>query len=508
MMNQEQPRRRLSELLQSWVQLQPDEDVTVADLSMDSRCAKSGDLFVAVGGSSVHGAKFIPEAMAKGVAAVVTDNNPVDSRSAVSAAYPGVPVIHVADLHAKLGQLAQRFFHPAPMDLEIIGVTGTNGKSSCAYFLAQCLHTAQQPCGLVGTLGYGLFAAIHPSNHTTPNVVELHRLLSQFHRQGAKYMVMEVSSHGLDQGRVDAVDFRVALFTNLSHDHLDYHKTMAAYGQAKQRLFEMPGLKYAIINVDDEFGRELCQRIQGQTAVIAVTLNAQVLGGDAPVIYANHIESHGEGTRFDLISPWGKATLAVALLGQFNVRNLLTVFGALCCLNMPFNAAVAKISQVTTVPGRMERFGAKGQPLVVVDYAHSPDALANVLQALCPHLGPQAQLWCVFGCGGDRDVSKRPLMGAIAEQFAHRVILTDDNPRSENGQDIIKQILQGCVAPQKVMVQRDRRQAIQYAISRAKVHDVVLVAGKGHEEYQQIGTHRIPFSDRQVVPEILKEWAP
>lgn len=502
----EQPKRCLSELLQSWVQLQPGEDVTVRDLSLDSRQAKSGDLFVAVSGSHVHGAKFIPEAIAKGVAAVVIDNSQVDPRSTVSAAYPGVPVIHVADLNAKLGQLARRFFHPAPLEMEIIGITGTNGKSSCAYFLAQCLHTEQHPCGLVGTLGYGLFAAIQPGSHTTPNVVELHRLLSQFQRHEAKYMVMEVSSHGLDQGRVDAVDFGIALFTNLSHDHLDYHKTMAAYGQAKQRLFEVPGLKYAIINVDDEFGCELSRRIRGQTPVIAVTLNAQVRAGDTGVIYAHGIESHAEGMRFELISPWGKAAVTTPLLGQFNIRNLLTVFGALCCLNMPFDVAVGKISEVTTVPGRMERFGAKGQPLVVVDYAHSPDALANVLQALRPHLGVQARLWCVFGCGGDRDVTKRPMMGAIAEQFAHHVILTDDNPRSENGQDIIEQILQGCAEPEKIRVQRDRRQAIQYAISHAKVHDVVLVAGKGHEEYQQIGTHRIPFSDRQVVPEILKEW--
>ena len=345
-------------------------------------------------------------------------------------------------------------------------------------------------------------------SHTTPDALTLHALLNDMRAQGARSVVMEASSHGLEQGRVNHVAFDTAIFTNLSRDHLDYHLTMAAYAAAKRRLFLMPGLKKAVINTDDVYGRELLAALPASVHSVAYGLTPihPELRSHAGV-WGSNVQLSMNGFEMDVSSPWGEGHLCSPLLGRFNASNLLAVLAVLLLNGIPLAEALRRVAEINTIPGRMERFSAVGKPLVVVDYAHTPDALTQVLSTLREHLTRGARLWCVFGCGGERDCGKRPLMGAAAEQLADYVVITDDNPRHEDPLGIITDILAGLANPDGVYIQRLRAEAIAFAITYARPGDIVLVAGKGHESHQQIGAQKFPFSDRQRVFDLLNKAA-
>lgn len=348
-------------------------------------------------------------------------------------------------------------------------------------------------CGIIGTLGYGFPGALNHGLHTTPDAVTMQRLLAEFVAAGAAYAAMEVSSHALEQGRVRAVAFAAAVFTNLSRDHLDYHGDMERYAGAKTRLFHSEGLAAAVVNCEDDHGRELI-------AALAPRMRVVTYGFSRGDVHARALDCARDGLRLRVLTPGGEVDVAAPLLGRFNAANLLAALAALIALGFDPADAACRLSNVVPVPGRVERFkGADGRPLVVVDYAHTPDALEQVLRALRPHAA--GRLWCVFGCGGDRDRGKRPQMGRIAERLADSVILTDDNPRHEPGDAIVRDIAAGMRAPPRVI--RERKAAIAAALSEAGAEDVVLIAGKGHEDYQQVGDRRLPYSDRETVRILL-----
>jgi UDP-N-acetylmuramoyl-L-alanyl-D-glutamate--2,6-diaminopimelate ligase len=493
--------KRLSELLVGIAGVAPASDRAITGLTLDSRKVHPGDLFVALPGLQQDGRGFIADAIARGAAAVVYDSDGYD---------PGplaVPTVGTAKLASRASAIADRFYDAPSRDLLVIGVTGTNGKTTCTQLLAQALdhegetvhatgaagHPACGRCAVIGTLGYGFPNAIDPGLHTTPDAITTQRVLAEALAAGATYAAMEVSSHALEQGRVDAVVFAVAVFTNLSRDHLDYHGDMERYAAAKSQLFTRDGLNAAIINCDDAYGRRLINALGGRTRVVTYGLSS----GD---ISARSLDCAHDGLRLRARTPHGEVDIAAPLLGRFNASNLLAVLATLLALGFEPDAAVRRLSRLRPVPGRVERFKVSDdRPLVVIDYAHTPDALEQVLQALRPHVA--GQLWCVFGCGGDRDRGKRPQMGAIAERLADRVILTDDNPRHESGDAIIRDIAAGMHAPPRVL--RDRKSAIAAALSEAAAGDIILVAGKGHEDYQLVGDTRHPYSDRDTVRGLL-----
>ena len=364
--------------------------------------------------------------------------------------------------------------------------------------LGQALDRLGRRAATIGTLGAGFAGSLYVGERTTPDVISVQRLLARFLAEGATDIAMEVSSHALDQGRVDGVQFRLAVFTNLTRDHLDYHGSMEAYGAAKQRLFEWPGLAAAVINIDDAFGR----RLAASLPVTVARLGFAIDQANADV-RATGIEAHAHGLRFDLHTPWGEARIESPLLGRFNVSNLLAVAASLGALGHEFAEIRSVLGALEPVSGRMSRLGGEaGRPLVVVDYAHTPDALEQALASVRAHCA--GVLVCVFGCGGERDAGKRPQMAGIAERLADRVIVTDDNPRAEDGDAIVAAIMQGFRDPAAIVVERDRHRAIHRAIAEARADDIVLVAGKGHEPYQEIGGRRLPFDDREVARQALE----
>jgi len=495
----------LSYLLQGLVMLEADSDCAVVGLALDSRHLSPGELFFACAGETVHGLDYALQAAEKGAAAIVYDaRDQLRAESVVAAINDAVPLIAIADLPGHVGVIAARFYQNPSQDQFVIGITGTNGKTSCSHFLAQALSSRDGGCGLIGTLGYGLYGQLSHGQHTTPDAVQLQAELASIYDAGARQVVMEVSSHGLEQQRVSGVAFDAAVFTNLSHDHLDYHGDLASYAAAKRRLFRMPGLRYAVINHDDAYGRELMALLAEQSSTVLQVLSYGFDQAADVCAVARRFDS--SGFELQITTPWGQGVLCSRLLGRFNASNLLAALAALLLMDIPLEQALLTLGQSRAVSGRMEHFGgAAGQPLVVVDYAHTPDALQQVLQTLREHC--RGRLWCVFGCGGGRDRDKRPRMGAIAEQVADSLILTDDNPRHEAGAAIIEDIIAGIRMPEQVVVQRDRAQAIDLAVASAVAGDVVLVAGKGHEEYQLIGDQILPFSDRHYVSKLLGEVA-
>ena len=471
-------------------------DRPIAGVQLDSRKVRAGELFIALAGTQGHGADYITSAIEQGAAAVLVE---ADAEEMELRDFQGVtiPIISIKGLRSLAGVIAARFYgHPARA-MTVIGITGTNGKTSVSQFIAQALN-AKAPCGVVGTLGSGLWGQLIDTGHTTPDAVSLQVELATQRDAGARFVAMEVSSHGLHQERVSGVAFDVAVFTNLSHDHLDYHGDMEAYAEAKQRLFKQTGLRVGVLNLDDATGAQWYKALQDELTLIGYSLNP-ALAGKAELV-AEKLELSAQGIAMELVSPEGRASLNSPLLGRFNASNLLAALGALIGTGLTLDEAVTALAQVRTVPGRMERFGGAGQPLVVVDYAHTPDALEQALKALREH--QPENLICVFGCGGDRDKEKRPLMGAIAARLADSVIVTDDNPRHEAADAIVKDILAG-MGDRQPRIVRDRATAIAEAIGLAQSNDIVLVAGKGHEDYQQLGDVRLPFSDREVVKNLL-----
>ena len=461
----------LHELLEGLALAPPGLDPLVTGLGADSRALHAGDAFIALAGESTHGLRHLDQAQAAGASVILFEPPAPDALKlpANAIAFPG--------LRARQGELANRFYGAPSKALRLVGVTGTNGKTSTVQLITQALALSGVTAGSIGTLGAGLHGRLVAGERTTPDVVAVHRLLAGMRDEGATHVAMEVSSHALAQGRVDAVAFQVAVFTNLTRDHLDFHGSMDAYGDAKALLFGWPTLESVVINLDDPFGVRLATRIA------------------AP-----------EGLHFTLAEDGESHAVASPLLGRFNVENLLAVAGTLRALGWSLADVAAMLPRLSPVGGRMSRVGgSKGQPLVVVDYAHTPDALQQALAALREHT--PGRLTCVFGCGGERDAGKRPLMAAIAEAGADRVIVTDDNPRRENGDDIVAGILAGFTRRGAVHVERDRRRAISQALAGAEAGDVVLVAGKGHEPYQEVAGVRHAFDDLQVASELLEARA-
>jgi UDP-N-acetylmuramoyl-L-alanyl-D-glutamate--2,6-diaminopimelate ligase len=378
----------------------------------------------------------------------------------------------------------------------MVGVTGTNGKTTCSQWIAQALNQAGTRTGVIGTLGYGLRRGLHPLVNTTPDAVWLHAQLADFLRRGARAVSMEVSSIGLDQDRVAGVQFDAALFTNLTRDHLDYHRTMHRYRRAKLRLFECESLKHAIVNLDDDFGRELAHKVKRRgLSIIGYGFGQRhTANRRLPRVAGANFAARAAGMQFDVRTPWGDATIKSPLIGRHNASNLLGSLATLLAGDIQFNDAVATLGRLRPVPGRMQKLGGGRLPVVVVDYAHSPDALQQVLTSLRElAAGSDARIVCVFGCGGDRDRGKRALMGALATRLADRVVITSDNPRSEAPLKIIADIRQG--ARGDYLVEPDRRRAIALALGEARRGDIVLIAGKGHETYQEVAGVRRPFSD-------------
>ncbi|WP_303901789.1 UDP-N-acetylmuramoyl-L-alanyl-D-glutamate--2,6-diaminopimelate ligase [Thiohalomonas denitrificans] len=494
------PGIRLGELLTELADPGRFASVMVSGIALDSRRVVEGGLFLALSGHSRHGLEYVESAVARGAAAILTESADDEPASL----YQGVPLIKVRQLTSRAGRIAGRFYGEPSRQMHVIGVTGTNGKTSVSHFIASSLQDSA-PCGVMGTLGAGVFGALHSTGHTTPDPVTLQALLNSVYSAGVNRLVMEVSSHALVQERVAGVAFDTAVFTNLTHEHLDYHGNMEAYAAAKRQLFEQPGLKTAVINADDPVGSDWLARLDVDLNVIDYGLAER--HGRSPRLLGTDVRLGPRGLSLVIRSPWGSGTLATGLLGRFNAHNLLAALGALLAAGLEFDDALERLSRVQTVPGRMESFGGGGhRPLVVVDYAHTPDALEHVLRAAGEHC--RGNLWCVFGCGGDRDRDKRPLMGRIAERYADFVVMTDDNPRNEDPYLIIEQIRQGMADPDAVQVIRDRGEAMACALQAAVPGDVVVIAGKGHESEQVMGGRSLPFSDRETAARLLGEEVP
>jgi UDP-N-acetylmuramoyl-L-alanyl-D-glutamate--2,6-diaminopimelate ligase len=460
-------------------------------LHCDSRKVGPGDGFIAWPGAASDGRQFVPGALAQGAAACLVERDGVEAF-----AFDRPDVAAYAQLKSQTGPIAAEFFGHPTQALDVLAVTGTNGKTSTAWWLAQALSDVVPepvPCGLIGTLGIGRPPDVEFTGLTTPDPVLLQAQFRRFADQGLAACAIEASSVGIVERRLDGTLVRVAIFTNFTQDHLDYHGTMQAYWDAKAQLFQWPGLRAAVLNVDDVRGTELAQSLHGG-ALDLWTFSCQ----QPARLVARDIGYFEGGLRFAVHEGEAREELATQLIGQYNVSNLLGVIGAMRALGVPLAQAVRACGALLPVPGRMERLAIAGQPLVAVDYAHTPDALDKALQALQPLARQRGgKLWCVFGCGGDRDPVKRPLMAAVAEKNADQVVVTSDNPRGEKPENIISQILLGLSHDRCVQVQADRGLAIAETIAAAAPEDVVLVAGKGHEDYQEIGGVKHPFSDRE-----------
>lgn len=475
-------------------------EIAVRDLALDSRQLSEGALFLACRGTREHGLKHLPQALARGAAAVLWE-----PAAGVTAPDGAVPAIAVENLSARAGEIAARFFgHPA-QKLHGIGITGTDGKTSTAHLLAQALDRLDQPAYYIGTLGWGRHGALRAGDLTTPDAVTLQRQLHRAVQEGCEAVAMEVSSIGLHQSRAAGVRFHTAVLTNVGRDHLDYHGTLENYAAAKRKLFEREELQAIVLNRDDPTGAAWVVEFARLTPQ-ASRLTVYGLDGEAPRgarhVLGRNLHLTASGIGFEVDSHAGRAHIDSRLLGRFNAYNLLAALAALLEKGVALDEACAALSACSTVPGRIEGFrGAHAGPLVVVDYAHTPQALAQVLQAVRAHTA--GKLWCVFGCGGDRDRGKRPLMAATAARAADRVIVTDDNPRSEDPAGIVREIWEGFPAGSEPPVIHDRARAIETAVREADADDVVVVAGKGHEDYQVYGSERRMFSDRDFVRALL-----
>jgi len=497
-----EPVWRLPVLLHGVAEVPAAADIPIEGLAMDSRLLRQGDLFLACAGGRSHGLLHLDEAIARGASAVAWEPAPDIVPPVILARIPLVPV---HGLRHRAGEIADRYYSHPSGEMNVVGVTGTDGKTSVSQFVAQALNAGHDRCAVVGTLGYGFYGELEPGSHTTPDAVTLQRVLHEFRSRGASSVAMEVSSHALDQERVSGVAFDLAVLTNLSRDHLDYHGDLAAYGAAKERLFSTPGLRDAVLNLDDDFGRALAGGLRRGVRRTGVTLaGARVHGLE--IVEATRVEPHPDGLRVEVTTPLGAGRIDSGLLGRFNAYNLLCALVVLLRFDIPLSAALSRLARTRTVPGRMEPFGGADRPLVVVDFAHTDAALRNALAALREHVS--GKITCVFGCGGDRDRGKRPVMGAAAERGADVVIVTDDNPRSEDPAGITREILSGMTRPDRVRVERDRGEAIRAAVDASRPGDAVLVAGKGHETTQTGASGPVDFSDRETVARHLRVAAP
>lgn len=486
-------------------------DLGVKRLVTDSRQVKSGDTFLAYPGEVSDGRNFIVQALANGAASVLWESRGYTWNPAWR-----IPNLGVADLRRRTGEIASHLYGRPSAKLWVIGVTGTNGKTSCSQWIAQSLMRTGRKCAVIGTLGSGFPGALEATLNTTPDAVWLHGALDEFVRGGARAVSMEVSSHGLEQHRLAGIEFDVALLTNVSREHLDYHGTMRRYRAAKARLFRCSSLKYAVLNLDDKFGAEMISRVRRSDISVVGYGFARVRspctsGSRMLRVQGRNLRVGADGLAFDVSTPWGSASLKSRLIGRFNAANLLGSLAGMLASDVSLEDSVRALQRVKAVPGRTERHGGGRRPLVVVDYAHTPDALEKVLLALREMISRHAsrltphdpQLICVFGCGGERDRGKRRLMGAIAARLADRVIITSDNPRREDPNAIIVDIAKG-VRGTRAAIEPDRARAVRLAVGMARRGDIVLVAGKGHEQYQEVDGIKHAFSDSAVVTAALQ----
>jgi len=463
--------------------------IPVSGLSSDSRCLREGYVFIACQGRTSHGLEFLAQAIDAKVAAVVWDS------STATAPPADVPMFAVEDLASHVGTIANRFFDTPSKRIRVTGVTGTNGKTTVAYLIMQCLRLLGDKCAYIGTIGSGIDEISSADGMTTPACIDLHRRLAEFSDAGAQHAAIEVSSHAIEQRRVDGVQFDTAIFTNLSRDHIDYHGSMRAYGETKARLFLDYEVKHRIVSLDTEFGQEIADRC-GPNVVTVSTRFDRVANG-RPYIFVRAVVATERGSKVTVMSSWGAGEFMLPLPGDFNVSNAIEVLAAMLCWNVPIDEACKVLGKVSAPPGRMQRVRPETEaelPAVFVDYAHTPASLEAALRALRQHC--KGRLWCVFGCGGDRDRGKRALMGKIAARHADVPVVTNDNPRSEPPAEIIAGILEQ-MADDTVVIE-DRGAAIAHAVSAASDDDVVLIAGKGHEEHQIVGKQRLLFSDYNI----------
>lgn len=500
--------KSLATLLAGITFVDPDMDCEIQGLSTDSRQVKPGDLFVAYPGGSVDGRDFIEQAIQAGAMAILAEET--DKLNVHSNHLKNSVLLQAQNIQQKIGLIASRFYENPSRKMHVVGVTGTNGKTSIAYLLAEAINhlTAKNACAYFGTLGTGFPRKLQETTHTTLDPIHLQQCLAGFSNKQVTHVAMEVSSHALDQGRVASIEFETAIFTNLTRDHLDYHQTMDAYGMAKTRLFKQFGLKSAVINVDDAFGQQLYDHLPKTIFRLKYSLNDSLAD-----LYASNFTMTNSGMQMHINTPWGEGMLKTSLVGRFNAYNLLAIIGVLG-LTYPFEKILACLETLTPVPGRMQwitvaNANQSNTPFLIIDYAHTPDALEQVLKTAqeLAHM-TKGSLWCVFGCGGDRDQGKRAEMGRIAAQLADHIIITNDNPRSENPEKIADDIFLGMIkkdsGKQKdIQIILDRKNAIKTAFRAAMVdskngRNIVVIAGKGHEQYQIIGTQREFFSDEAV----------
>ncbi len=471
--------------------------VPLGEMQLDSRAVMPGDLFIALKGHAQDGRSYIPAAIARGAAAVIYEATP---EFAFHADVASVPVIGFPLLAERLSALAGHFYGEPGKQLQLVGITGTNGKSTTTQLIANWRSLLGGKAGVLGTLGNGLFGQLQPCANTTGSAVEIQREVARQSAQGADLIAMEVSSHGLVQHRVSALPFAAAAFTNLSRDHLDYHGTMEAYAAAKRSLFAMLPPQDCVMNADDPVSALWLEELP---EAVAYSQQGALLGDKRRFVVAEHVAFHDRGFLVAINSSWGKGVLSAPLLGSFNVDNTLAALSCLLVLGYDLKALLSTAPSLLPVMGRMECFGGEDNPLLVVDYAHTPDGLEKALEAVRQHCA--GQLWCVVGCGGDRDRGKRPMMAAVAERLADHLIITDDNPRTESPEQIVNDMLSGLRHPDTCRVEHHRPTAIRFALAQAGKGDVILIAGKGHEDYQIIGTEKLHYSDRETVAVLLQE---
>ncbi|MBL4637815.1 MAG: UDP-N-acetylmuramoyl-L-alanyl-D-glutamate--2,6-diaminopimelate ligase [Proteobacteria bacterium] len=480
-------------------------DVSVTHITLDSRQVLPDSLFLLLAKDAEQRLQYLNQAIKQGAIAVAFDSQQLlsDEEQNVCQQHKltSYPVNNLSD---NVGEIAARFYGHPSKNLTVIAITGTNGKTSVSQFIAQAFESLNIPCGVIGTLGVGRVNQLKFTGMTTPDPVTLQAMLADFKTQAINHVVIEASSHALAQGRLNSVDIDIAVLTNLSRDHLDYHQSMDSYAAAKQRLFEFASIKHAVINLADDFGKSVAEEVD-RTSVQLLTYSSEAL---SPPHHEMHIQAVAintkpEGISFKLQSKFESVDVNSSLLGRFNIDNLLAAILALHASGIEFKQTIEAITHCHAVEGRMDVYGGGNQVQVVIDFAHTPDALTQALSSLRTHLTKEGQLWCVFGCGGDRDKGKRALMGASAERNADKLVITADNPRSESNVMIVNDIVAGIKHVNEIHIEHDRQKAISYAINAATINDIVLVAGKGHEKYQEIAGIRHPFNDALAVTKVL-----
>ncbi|WP_131794270.1 UDP-N-acetylmuramoyl-L-alanyl-D-glutamate--2,6-diaminopimelate ligase [Fluoribacter gormanii] len=482
---------KLSQLLKPWMH-HIKSDCIVTGLENDSRRIQPGDLFVAYAGAVADGRLFINKAVSAGAVAIAYDPSDFPKDCILPESIPCIPV---PELATQLAAIAKQFYDDPGRFLTVTGVTGTNGKTTIAFQLAQAHHLMGQGAAYIGTIGQGNVDKLQLLDNTTPDALCLQKLLHQYKNQGIKQVCMEVSSHALAQHRVDTIEFKQAIFTNLTLDHLDYHLNMQNYAAAKAILFARESLQWAIINQDDPYQRIMADAVKPHVTKLTYGIHHNC---DVKVVdWSMDIK----GSEIEVRSPWGQHQLRINALGQFNIYNSLAIFSSLLASDYAPTQVVEVMTQLKAAPGRMEIIS--NAPYVLVDYAHTPDALENALLTL--NQLKKGRLWVVFGCGGDRDKSKRPVMGSVASKLADQIIITSDNPRTEDPQIIVNEIAQGIPKSSNVIQLVDREEAIAYALNEADENDIILIAGKGHEAYQQIGSVKHAFSDQDVVKKLIQK---